>query len=59
MEFYLTMKVLEEGETFVTRKIIIGLCNIKLKKQKTLYLGNIKSKEIGDMLKIMLKLCGK
>ena len=32
------------GETFVTRKIIIGLCNIKLKKQKTLYLGNIKSK---------------
>ena len=32
------------GETFVTRKIIIGLCKIKLKLQKTLYLGNIESK---------------
>ena len=26
------------GETFVTRKVVIGLCKIKLKKQKTLYL---------------------
>ncbi len=32
------------GETFVTRKIVIGLCKIKLKKQKTLYLGNIHAK---------------
>jgi len=32
------------GETFVTRKIIIGLCKIKLKLQKTLYLGNINAK---------------
>ena len=32
------------GETFVTRKIIIGLCKIKNKLQKRLYLGNIESK---------------
>ncbi len=32
------------GETFVTRKVVIGLCKIKLKKQKTLYLGNINAK---------------
>ena len=32
------------GETFVTRKVVIGLCNIKLKKQKILYLGNINAK---------------
>ncbi len=32
------------GETFVTRKIVIGLCNIKNKKQKTLHLGNIQAK---------------
>ena len=32
------------GETFVTRKIIIGLCKIKLKRQKILYLGNINAK---------------
>tara|TARA_B100001063_G_C16742132_1_gene545373 strand:- start:630 stop:1664 length:1035 start_codon:yes stop_codon:yes gene_type:complete len=32
------------GETFVTRKIIIGLCNIKKKKQKKLYLGNLEAK---------------
>jgi len=32
------------GETFVTRKIVIGLCKIKLKKQKILYLGNINAK---------------
>tara|TARA_Y200000002_G_scaffold307416_1_gene263498 strand:- start:593 stop:1636 length:1044 start_codon:yes stop_codon:yes gene_type:complete len=32
------------GETFVTRKIVLGLCKIKLKKQKTLYLGNLNSK---------------
>ena len=32
------------GETFVTRKIIIALCKIKLKKQKTLFLGNLEAK---------------
>ena len=32
------------GETFVTRKIIIGLCKIKLGLQKKLYLGNIEAK---------------
>ena len=32
------------GETFVTRKIVIGLCKIKLKKLKTLYLGNLYAK---------------
>ena len=32
------------GETFVTQKIVQGMCNIKLKKQKTLYLGNLYSK---------------
>ena len=32
------------GETFVTKKIVKALCKIKLKKQKTLFLGNIYSK---------------
>ena len=32
------------GETFVTRKIVRGLCKIKLKKQKRLFLGNLKAK---------------
>ena len=32
------------GETFVTRKIVIALCKIKLGLQKKLYLGNLKSK---------------
>ena len=32
------------GETFVTRKIVIGLCKIKLGKQKKLYLGNLRAK---------------
>ena len=32
------------GETFVTRKIVIALCKIKLKKMKTLYLGNLNAK---------------
>ncbi len=32
------------GETFVTQKIVQALCRIKLKKQKTLYLGNLYSK---------------
>ena len=32
------------GETFVTRKIVIGLCKIKLGIQKKLYLGNLYAK---------------
>ena len=32
------------GETFVTRKIIVALCKIKLGKQKRLYLGNLDAK---------------
>ena len=32
------------GETFVTKKIVQGLCRIKFGKQKKLYLGNLYSK---------------
>ncbi len=32
------------GETFVTKKIIMALCKIKLNKQKKLFLGNLDSK---------------
>jgi GDPmannose 4,6-dehydratase len=32
------------GETFVTRKIIIGLCKIKLGVKKSLFLGNLDAK---------------
>ena len=32
------------GETFVTKKIVNGLCKIKTKKQKKLYLGNLDAK---------------
>ena len=32
------------GETFVTKKIIMALCRIKLKKQKKLFLGNLYAK---------------
>ena len=32
------------GETFVTKKIIMALCKIKLKKQKKLFLGNLNAK---------------
>ena len=32
------------GETFVTKKIVLGLVKIKLNKQKKLYLGNLYSK---------------
>jgi GDPmannose 4,6-dehydratase len=34
----------QRGETFVTRKIVIALCKIKLGIQKTLYLGNLNAK---------------
>lgn len=32
------------GETFVTKKIVSGLCNIKVGKNKTLFLGNLYAK---------------
>ena len=32
------------GETFVTKKIVRALCKIKMKKQKTLFIGNINAK---------------
>ena len=32
------------GETFVTKKIVMGLCRIHLGLQKKLYLGNLKAK---------------
>ena len=32
------------GETFVTKKVVKALCNIKFKKQKKLFVGNLYSK---------------
>ena len=32
------------GETFVTKKVVQALCNIKLKKQKKLFIGNLSAK---------------
>ena len=32
------------GETFVTKKVVKALCNIKLKKQKKLFFGNLSAK---------------
>ena len=32
------------GETFITKKVVKALCKIKLKKQKKLFLGNLKAK---------------
>ncbi len=32
------------GETFITKKVVDGLCNIKFKRQKILYVGNLNSK---------------
>ena len=43
MEYCLTMRAQVRGETFVTRKIVIGLCKIKL-KTKNLFLGNLYAK---------------
>ena len=42
MGYYLTTGPL--GETFVTKKIVNGLCRIKYGKQKKLFLGNLYSK---------------
>ena len=47
------------GETFVTRKITMFLSKYFLEKKGILKLGNIYSKEIGVMPKIMLKCSGK
>ena len=44
MDYCLITKVQEEGETFVTQKIISALCKIKKGKQKKLFLGNLNSK---------------
>ena len=44
MEFYLIMRALLRGETFVTKKNCMDFVKIKHKKQKKLYLGNIYSK---------------
>ena len=41
------------GENFVTKKIVSSLAKIKLGLQKKLVLGNLYSKEIGGMQKIM------
>ena len=48
------------GETFVTKKVVKALCNIKLKKQKKNFLLVIwLQKEIGVMQRIMYRQCGK
>ncbi len=48
------------GETFVTKKVIKGLCRIKQKKQKKLFLGNIYAKRdwghAKDYVKAMWKM---
>ncbi len=48
------------GETFVTKKIIKAMVNIKFNKQKTLYLGNLYSKRdwgyAGDYVEAMWKI---
>ena len=43
MEFYLIMNRLEEGETFVTRKITRGISNISQGLENCLYMGNLDS----------------
>jgi GDPmannose 4,6-dehydratase len=51
------------GETFVTKKIVNGLVNIKYNKQKTLYLGNLYAKRdwghARDYVKAMWKMLQK
>lgn len=48
------------GETFVTKKIIQGLCSIKNKKKDILYIGNLYSKRdwgfAGDYVEAMWKM---
>ena len=45
------------GETFVTQKIVQALCKIKLKNKHYSWVIYTQ-KEIGAMLKILLRLCG-
>ena len=47
------------GETFVTKKIVSGLCKIKRDKQQKLFWEICMQKETGVMQKIMLSQCGK
>ena len=47
------------GETFVTKKIVVALCKIKLGMQKKLYLGNLYAKETGATQEIIATQCGK
>ena len=51
------------GETFVTRKIVIALCKIKLGKKEVLYLGNINAKRdwghARDYVEVMWKMLQK
>ena len=47
------------GETFVTRKITMGIAKIVRGEAKEILLGNLYSKRDWDMLKIMLKCVGK
>ena len=46
------------GETFVTQKIVQGLCRIKKKNKKHYILVIYMRKEIGDTQEIMLRQCG-
>ena len=47
------------GETFVTKKIVQGLFNIKIKKQKKLFLGNLNAKRDWGHAEDMCEQCGK
>ena len=47
------------GETFVTKKVVKGLFNIKQKNKRSYLLVIYIQKETGDTQKIMLKRCGK
>jgi len=51
------------GETFVTRKIVVALCKIKLGLQKKLYLGNLDAKRdwghAKDYVEVMWKMMQK
>ena len=47
MESYLIMKVQEEVETFVTRKITRGLTEFDMGLEKCLYVGNLDEERLG------------
>ena len=59
MEFLFNHESPRRGETFVTRKITLGLIKIKLKLQNKLVLGNLEAKKRLGTRKILLKLNGK